>query len=1193
MKRMRDCLLLIAGCGLIPTTAVAAEPVITYQDHVSPILRRHCFKCHGNDQRKADLNLQTYASLLKGSSGGEVVTAGRSGSSAIYQAITHDENASAMPPNSPKIPAEQSAVIRAWIEQGLRETVDGKTRGPKRLPVEFHPSPGNQPDGPPPMPENLPEVKLSQTHRRLPVVAMAASPWAPLLAVAGYEHVRLVNQQLKPVGVLPFPDGVPHVVRFSRDGAILLAAGGKPVQSGKVVLFDVHSGKRLTEIGDELDAILAADLSPDQSLVAIGGTNRVVKVFRTRDGEPVYKLTKHTDWITSLQFSPDGKRLATADRAGGVHLWEAPTGGISLSLLEHKAAVTSLDWRPDSRMLATGGEDGRLIWWDTTDGWPAVSKAGPHSPQRQPGAYGQLANGVLDVHFAADGRLVTTGRDNTLRLWDASGNQVRTATVDKARPLSVVAMSDGKTFVAGDTSGRLHSWDGGSGGVQTQEAKETGHSDTPPPSPSEVSFRRDVMPVLFRAGCNQGTCHGSSRGKDGFRLSLFGFDPQGDYFRLVEDMAARRINLAVPEQSLMLLKATGSVPHSGGQRFTADSPYYRTLKQWIEAGATPDVADVARPVEITLSPESLLFNGSKDSAQTKVTARYSDGTTRDVTHLALFFSNNPDTVTIDTAGRVVPGQRGDTFVFARFDRFTIGSEVIVLPTDSQYEWSNPPVHNFIDAAVYDRLQKLHVLPSRLADDSSFLRRVYLDLSGRPPTVDEYNSFMNSERDRNVLIDRLLASEDFADVWAGLWGEAVRLKGGGYTPTATDMKAAEAYYQWIRQQFLDNRPLDEFVREQITATGSNLTHGPSNLYTMLVHDVRFKPKNFAADFAQLFTGVQIQCAECHNHPFDRWTMDDYYGFVSFFTGIKRKRGAEPREFYIYNDLAGAPSRHLVDGRPMSATVLGGSEPADPEQDGRVVLANWLTSADNELFSRNLANRIWAHFFGRGLVEPVDDMRISNPPTNKPLLDALAKRLVDSGFDLRALVRDICRSRVYQLSVEPNETNGQDTRQFSRSRLRRLRADVLLDTVTTATGWKRGYAYFPLGTKAIQHYPITPGDTTGSTFGDPFFETFGRSPRASVCACETKSEPTLSQTLHMIVGDTTRASVGSGLITQLIAADRTPVQIIEELYIRCLTRKPSDQERAGMLELVGDQRKDRAVYEDILWSLLNSTEFAFNH
>ncbi len=713
---------------------------------------------------------------------------------------------------------------------------------------------------------------------------------------------------------------------------------------------------------------------------------------------------------------------------------------------------------------------------------------------------------------------------------------------------------------------------------------------------AEPSFRRDVMPVFFRAGCNAGTCHGSSRGKDGFMLSLFGYDASGDYFRLTEEMIGRRVNVAEPKESLMLLKATGKVPHTGGKRFSEESPYYKTLLQWIEAGAPNDAADVPMPVEITLEPERLQFVGGGDTTPTKVTARYSDGSTRDVSDLALFQSNNPDTAMIDSDGVVTPGKRGDTYVFARFSRFMVGSEVIVLPPGVDANRIQPPAHNYIDELVYDRLQKLRLRPSELCDDETFLRRVYLDLSGLPPTVQQYQSFMNdtNPKKREALVDELIASDEFAQVWTAMWAEWVRLMGGGYAPTGTDVKAAETYYQWIGEQMRANRPMNEFVAEQIAATGSNLTDGPVNLYTMLVHDVRFEPKVFASNLSQLTMGIQVQCAECHNHPFDRWTMEDYYGFVSFFTGIKRKLGAEPREMYIFNDRTAAPAKHLVDNRPVPSTVLGGETPVDDIPDKRQALAAWLADPDNPHFAKNISNRVWAHFFSRGLVEPVDDMRISNPPTNKPLLDALAKRFAESNFSLRSLARDICTSRVYQLSSQPNETNESDSRQFSRSRLRRLRADVLLDTIIAATDGNRGFDMFPSGTKAIQHYPRTRGDTVLPNAGDSFFETFGRSRRGSICVCETRSDSTLSQTLHVLAGDTIAGQIRGGrVVPKLLESGSTPDEIIETLYIRALSRKPNARELAAMRELVGGDVKNNGVYEDIFCSLLQATEFGFNH
>jgi len=717
-----------------------------------------------------------------------------------------------------------------------------------------------------------------------------------------------------------------------------------------------------------------------------------------------------------------------------------------------------------------------------------------------------------------------------------------------------------------------------------------------PSAAAAPSFRRDVMPVLFRAGCNAGTCHGSARGKDGYMLSLFGYDPAGDYRRTVEEMPGRRVNTAMPAESLLLLKATNAVPHTGGKLFEKDSDLYKTLAAWITAGAPDDVGTVPEVIGISLPKQSVVFNSIGQQGKARVTASYSDGTSRDVTDLARFFSNNPAVAEIDSSGSVTAKGPGDTNVFARFSRFTIGAEVIVLPPAGDFVWPNPPANNFIDNLVFERLEKLRIVPSDLCDDETFLRRVTLDLVARPPTVEEYEAFIpdTSADKRSKKIDELIASDAFADYQAALWAEQLRVIGGNYSTTGTVIKAADLFANWIKEQLRADRPLNEFVSEMVTASGPNISHGPANLYTMLVHKPRPEPKMLAADFSQVFLGVQIQCAECHNHPFDRWTMDDYYGFVNFFTGVQWKAGVEPREKRIFWNTKANQVPHPVDGRVRKAKTLGTVEPVAVDGDPRPALAAWLTSSDNEIFSKNLANRIWAQFFGRGVVDPIDDMRVSNPPVNAPLMDALAARLVELKFDLRGFVRDICHSRVYQLSVQPTPSNAGDTRQFSHAHLRRLRADVLLDSVVAVTGVPRTLPGWPVGTKAIEYHPRGSGDTGGPQVGDPFFATFGRSSRGTICACETKSNPTLSQAMHLVVGDTVRDRLTKGGIAKgLIETKSTPEEIVTALFIRTLSRKPTPEELAGFVEMASGKPKDQAVYEDIFWSLLNATEFVFNH
>ena len=712
---------------------------------------------------------------------------------------------------------------------------------------------------------------------------------------------------------------------------------------------------------------------------------------------------------------------------------------------------------------------------------------------------------------------------------------------------------------------------------------------------SVPSFRQDIMPIFFRAGCNAGTCHGAAKGKDGFMLSLFGYDPAGDYHRIVNDLAGRRINPALPERSLLLLKSLGKVPHTGGEIFTADSPHYRMLRDWIAAGAPDDAQNVPDTTGLELAEERLLFEGKITYAQLRVFAHQSDGSKRDVTTLARYHSNNPAVAAIDDNGRVSAATAGDTHVFARYSRFAIGASVTVLKPD-QFVWPNPVANNYIDQHLFDRLQKLRIAPSELCDDETFLRRVTLDLAARPPTPEEYRSFMADTRKekRAAKIDELLAADSFADLWTTLWAEQLRLIGANYAPDAMSIKAAATYYEWIRRQMRQGRPLNEFVSDMVQSSGSSIGNGPVNLYTMLVHNVRVEPKQLAADFSQVFLGVQLQCAECHNHPFDRWNMNDYYSFVAFFNGIERKPGAEARDKRIFWNSAKPPVRHLVDERPMRPQTLGSVEPVAGGGDPRPALAAWLTSPKNELFSRNLANRIWAQLMGRGIVHPVDDVRVTNPPVNEPLLADLAAHLVASKFSLRDLVRDICNSRAYQLSATPNDTNRRDIRQFSRSYVRRLRADVFIDSVVAVTGMNRNFGGFPEGTRAIDYYPRTSGSGVGPNFGDEVFKCLGRSPRGSVSSGETKTAPTISQALHLSVGETVQPRLGCNGLLQTFVKDKTPpATAIEDLFIRCLARKPTGEEWAGFRELIPAPPANTQPYEDLVWALLNSTEFMFNH
>jgi len=699
----------------------------------------------------------------------------------------------------------------------------------------------------------------------------------------------------------------------------------------------------------------------------------------------------------------------------------------------------------------------------------------------------------------------------------------------------------------------------------------------------DLSFRLDVMPIFMRQGCNAGSCHGSARGKDGFRLSLFGFDPEADYHRLTREQPGRRVNLALPAESLLLTKATNTVPHTGGAKLKVADEDYATLKRWLETGARNDPGPTPAVVAVELHPVEAVLDGPGATQQLTVLARYADGTDRDVTSLAVFLSNNDAAAKVDASGLVTAGLRGEAFVMARFETHTVGSQVISLPKGLVYDWPAPPGTGRIDELVDAKLRKLRITPSDSCTDEEFLRRASLDICGVLPTSDEYRSFVSSPdpEKRAHLVDQLLARPEFVDLWVMKWSELLMIR---TVPNQVSYKAMLLYYDWLQERIEANTPIDALVRELVAAKGGTFTD-PATNYFQHERDTLKTAENVA----QVFMGMRIQCAQCHNHPFDRWTMDDYYGFANFFAQIGRKQGEDPRETIVFNS-GGGDVKHPVGGRVVPPKFLGGAAPDVAGKDRREVLAAWLASPENPHFGRNLTNLVWAHFFGRGVVDEVDDVRVSNPPVNEALLDALAKGFVDSGYDFKRLIREICTSRAYQRSSRPNATNAEDDRNFSRAQLRRIRAEVLLDVMTDATGTQNKFKGLPLGARAVQ---IADGNT--STY---FLTTFGRATRATACSCEVKMEPSLSQALHLLNGDTVQQKIRQGgVVKGLLDAGRSPEQVIEELYLRTLTRKPTEKETAGLMAVVRVDGQTpaslREALEDGFWAILNSREFVFNH
>jgi hypothetical protein len=696
-----------------------------------------------------------------------------------------------------------------------------------------------------------------------------------------------------------------------------------------------------------------------------------------------------------------------------------------------------------------------------------------------------------------------------------------------------------------------------------------------------VSFKRDVMPVFLRAGCNSGGCHGAARGKDGFRLSLFGFDPDGDHYRLTRELNGRRLDPSLPEQSLLLEKACGLVPHTGGAKLKPGDPYHQTLVRWLEADCPNDPPDVPTPTALEVFPPGAVLDGKGETQRVVVRARYSDGTDRDVTALTLFLTNNETSAKIapDGDGVVTAGDRGEAFVMARFHTFTVGVPMVTLPKGAQFAWKPTAEHNYIDQLVHAKLKQLRVEPSGPCDDATFVRRVYLDICGVLPTPEETAKFLVSALPdkRAQLVDELLSRKEFAELWVLKWAELLQIR---TEANVISDKAMHLYYTWLSDKVQRNVPTDVWVRELLSANGGTFSNAATNYYQQ-ERDVLKVTENVA----QVFMGMRIQCAQCHNHPFDRWTMDDYYGFAAFFSQVGRKPSDDPRELVVFNNQTGEVN-HPVRGKPLPPKFLGGAAPDVAGKDRRRVLADWLASPDNPYFAKNLANVVWAHFFGQGIVQEVDDVRVSNPASNQPLLDELGKRFTAYKYDFKKLVRDICTSATYQRSTQATPSNAGDTRNFARGPIRRIRAETMLDVVTQVTDTKNKFPGLPLGARAVQ---IADGKVSNY-----FLTTFGRATRETACSCEVRLEPTLSQSLHLMNGNTVGPKIQQGnLIGQWLRERRTPAWVIEQLYLRALCRPPTPDEFKALTAAVEASKNRQQALEDVFWAVLNSREFMFNH
>ena len=698
-----------------------------------------------------------------------------------------------------------------------------------------------------------------------------------------------------------------------------------------------------------------------------------------------------------------------------------------------------------------------------------------------------------------------------------------------------------------------------------------------------LDFERDVQPILTRLGCNAGPCHGKQRGQNGFQLSLLGFDSDFDHAALVKEARGRRVFFPAPEESLLLRKPIGADPHGGGVRLDPQSDEYQTLLRWIAAGAPRRQPDAPALKEVTVQPQELVM-ADDEQRQLIVTATYDDGSQRDVTALTTFQSNEDPIAAVDEHGLITAGQvTGEVAVMARYQgHFAVARATVPLGGQIGPETANLPRANFIDEHVANTLNRLSLTASDPAPEEKFLRRAYIDIVGRSPTADEAREFLNdsSPEKRSNLVDRLLERPEYAEHWANKWADLLRPN-----PYRVGIKATLNYDHWIRDSFRRNKPYDQFVRELITGQGSTFHHGNVTLFRD-----RRTPDELTTIVSQLFLGVRLECAKCHHHPFEVWGQEDFYSFAAYFARVGRKgRGVSPpisgSEEMVFSGTSGAVKHPLTDETMQPRPLFGEAIATEADEDPRIALAEWITSPENPFFAQTMANRVWADLMGRGLVEPVDDLRATNPPTNPELLAALGDHFSNSGYDIKQLIRAIATSNTYGLSSMPNERNVVDTRNFSRHYRQRLRAEVLLDSVSQITGVPEQFDAMPPGSSAKEVWT--------HRVGSLFLDAFGRPDPNQDPPCERTSDSTVVQTLHLMNSPRLHGKVtsDSGRAAELAESERTPAEIVRELYLWTYNRPPDEEELQIATELYDNEADRRQTTEDLLWALLNTAEFVY--
>lgn len=1002
-------------------------------------------------------------------------------------------------------------------------------------------------------------------------------------------------------------------IAYSRDGSRLVTAGGDQL----VKVWDPETRTEVAVLEGHTAQVLGVAFNTNATRVVSGGADRQLKVWDIATREKIVTLGNSSAAWNAVAWPGEGAALFAATDSGAVYRYtqlKSHTGEQSSATAEERHlgnlpdSAPLLAATPDGRRVAVGGQTGLVRIWDAEGA--QVAEIPPAIPERtEPPAAPQAGTRTTKSPKARSGKWSPRripAASQPIRSLSAepaalelSADSPRHAVIVTAELLDglTVDVTEAVRFEVSrrapfrvDVTGAVVAERPGTGELTARWAGRAvkipvtvrgDPSRTPTPS-----FVRDVLPRLNQAGCASGGCHSKPEGQNGFKLSVFSYDPKADFGELVREGRGRRTFPPAPEESLLVQKPLNTVPHEGGQRFARDSETHRILVRWQQAGMPYAAAEEPVLQRITAFPAERRY--AKGSTQRLlIRAHYSDGGVRDVTALAAFESNDGEVARVDSAGRMTVGsQTGQAVVVARYMGFVAAAQVLVpaetlLPME---RYAALPKHNFVDELSDAQWQRLGLFPSPLCSDAEFLRRSKLDTLGLLPTPEEVRTFLSDPDPdkRRRWIGHLLEHPAYADYWANKWADLLRPN-----PDRVGVKSVFLLDQWIREQFRANRPYDEFAREIVLAEGSNHRAGPAVIYRD-----RREPPELTTLFSQLFLGTRLECAKCHHHPNEKWSQDDFYQLAAYFGPVKQKgAGLSPpisagTETFYY--APGGAVKHPVSGAVMTPRSPDGPEPRESPGDPRRALADWMTQPENPFFAPAAVNRVWANFFGRGLVHPVDDFRTSNPCVNPELLAALARDFAVHGYDLKHLMRILLESRTYQLSTEPNDTNLSDTRQFSRSYRRRLPAEVLMDAVRDVTGVPDIFAALPAGGRAMQVWSYK--------VESHFLDAFGRPNPSSDCPCERDLQLSVVQSLHLMNSRSVQAKLSDpqGRVRRLAAGDQPPEEVVREAYLTTLNREPSPRElqlAVAAFAAAGSTRE--MATEDVFWALLNSPEFILNH